>query len=202
MDKIDLKKEMKHLYQPSAKEVVQVDVPTANFLMVEGEGDPNTSQTYSDAIEVLYAVSYTVKFMTKKGTLTIDYGIMPLEGLWWTDDMSSFTTADKSGWKWIMMIAQPTFVTREIIELAIAEVKKKKNPTAISKIRLESFLEGKCAQIMHIGPFTEEGPTVEKVHQFIDSRSQRVGKHHEIYLSDIRKADPSKWKTIIRQPMK
>ena len=202
MDKIDLKKEMKHLYQPSAKEVVQVDVPTTNFLMVEGEGDPNTSQTYSDAIEVLYAVSYTVKFMIKKGTLAIDYGIMPLEGLWWTDDMSSFTTADKSGWKWIMMIAQPTFVTREIIELAIAEVKKKKNPTAVSKIRLESFSEGKCAQIMHIGPFTEEGPTVEKVHQFIDSRSQRVGKHHEIYLSDIRKADPSKWKTIIRQPMK
>lgn len=101
-----------------------------------------------------------------------------------------------------MMIAQPPVVTQEIIELAIAEVKKKKNLTAISKIRQESFSEGKCAQIMHIGPFTEEGPAVEKVHQFIDSRSQRVGKHHEIYLSDIRKAAPSKWKTIIRQPMK
>jgi len=202
VEKIDFKKEMKHLYQPSAKEVVQVDVPTANYLMVDGEGDPNTSQTYSDPIEVLYAVSYTVKFMIKKGMLAIDYGVMPLEGLWWADDMSSFSTADKSSWKWTMMIAQPPFVTREIIELAIAEVKKKKNPTAISKIRLESFSEGKCAQIMHIGPFTEEGPTVEKVHQFIDSRSQRVGKHHEIYLSDIRKAAPSKWKTIIRQPMK
>jgi len=202
VDKIDFKKEMKHLYQPSAKEVVQVDVPTANFLMVDGEGDPNTSQEYCDAIEVLYAVSYTVKFMIKKGTLSIDYGVMPLEGLWWADDMSSFSTADKSSWKWTMLIAQPTFVTREIIELAIAEVKKKKNPTAISKIRLESFSEGKCAQIMHIGPFTEEGPTVEKVHLFIDSRSQRIGKHHEIYLSDNRKASPSKWKTIIRQPMK
>jgi hypothetical protein len=202
MDKIDFKKEMKRLYQPSAKEVVQVDVPTTNFLMVDGEGDPNASQTYSDAIEVLYAVSYTVKFMIKKGTLAIDYGVMPLEGLWWSDDMSSFTTADKSTWKWTMMIAQPPFVTREIIELAIAEVKRKKSPTAISKIRLESFSEGKCAQIMHIGPFTEEGPTVEKVHQFIDSIGQRIGKHHEIYLSDIRKAAPSKWKTIIRQPMK
>lgn len=202
MDKIDFKKEMKRLYQPSAKEVVHVDVPTTNFLMVDGEGDPNASQTYSDAIEVLYAVSYTVKFMIKKGTLAIDYGVMPLEGLWWSDDMSSFTTADKSTWKWTMMIAQPPFVTREIIELAIAEVKRKKNPTAISKIRLESFSEGKCAQIMHIGPFTEEGPTVEKVHQFIDSIGQRIGKHHEIYLSDIRKAAPSKWKTIIRQPMK
>ena len=202
MEKIDFKKEMKHLYQPSAKEVVQVDVPTANYLMVDGEGDPNTSQAYSDAIEVLYAVSYTVKFIIKKGTSAVDYGVMPLEGLWWADDMSGFTTADKSSWKWTMMIAQPSFVTREIIELAIAEVKKKKNPTAISKIRLESFSEGRCAQIMHVGPFSEEGPTVEKVHQFIDYRSQRIGKHHEIYLSDIRKAAPSKWKTIIRQPMK
>ncbi len=202
MDKIDFQKEMKHLYQPSAKEVVQVDVPTANFLMIDGEGDPNTSQTYSAAIEVLYAVAYAVKFIVKKGTLAIDYHVMPLEGLWWSDEMSSFTTADKSGWRWTMMIAQPPFVTREIIELVIAEEKKKKNLTAISKIRQEPFTEGKCAQIMHIGPFTEEGPTIDKVHQFIDSRSQRVGKHHEIYLSDIRKAAPSKWKTIIRQPMK
>ncbi|MEK6726524.1 MAG: GyrI-like domain-containing protein [Deltaproteobacteria bacterium] len=97
--------------------------------------------------------------------------------------------------------AQPFFVTREFIECAIADVKKKKNPTAISKVRLESLSEGKCAQIMHIGPFSEEAPTIEKAHQFIDSKSRRTGKHHEIYLSDIRKADPSKWKTIIRQPM-
>lgn len=202
MDKIDFKIEMKHLYQPSAKEVVQVDVPAAQFLMVDGEGDPNTAQSHSDAIEVLYAVSYAIKFMVKKGSLAIDYGVMPLEGLWWADDMSGFTTADKSNWKWTMMIAQPSFVTPDIVEQAMAEVKRKKNPAAMSKIRLESLTEGKCAQIMHIGPFTEEGPTIEKVHQFIDSRGQRTGKHHEIYLSDIRRADPAKWKTIIRQPMK
>lgn len=201
MEKVDLKKELKHLYQPSAKVVVQVDVPTMNYLMVDGEGDPNTSQAYSDAVEVLFMVSYAVKFMVKKGESAIDYGVMPLEGLWWADDMSKFTTSDKSNWKWTMMIAQPSFVTREIIERAIADVKKKKNPTAISKLRLEAFSEGRCAQILHIGPFSEEGPTIEKVHQFIDSRSRRAGKHHEIYLSDIRKADPSKWKTIIRQPM-
>jgi len=200
--KIDFKKEWKHLYQASAKEVVQIDVPPANFLMVDGEGDPNTSQAYCDALEVLYAVSYTVKFMVKRGALAIDYGVMPLEGLWWADDMSSFASADKSKWKWTMMIAQPPCVTRDIIQLAVAEVKEKKKPAAISKLRLESFSEGKCAQIMHIGPFTEEGPTVERVHQFIDARGQRVGKHHEIYLSDIRKAAPAKWKTIIRQPMK
>jgi len=201
MEKIDLKKVMKHLYHPSAKEVVQVEIPTMNFLMVDGEGDPNTSQAYSDAIEVLFMVSYTVKFMIKKGASAIDYGVMPLETLWWADDMSSFPGADKSNWKWTSMIMQPSFVTPEMVEIAIAEVKAKKKPTAISKIRFESFSEGKCAQIMHIGPFSEEGPTIERVHQFIDATSRQLGKHHEIYLSDIRKAEPSKWKTIVRQPM-
>ncbi len=201
MAKVDLKKELKHLYQPSAKEVIQVDVPTMNYLMADGKGDPNTSQAYSDAIEALFMVSYAVKFVVKKGTPAIDYGVMPLEGLWWADDMSRFTTTDRSNWRWTMMIMQPSFITPGIIDRAIADVKRKKNPTAISKLRLEAFSEGRCAQILHIGPFSEEGPTIEKVHQFIDSKSKRTGKHHEIYLSDIRKADPSKWKTIIRQPM-
>ena len=201
MEKIDYKKKLKHLYQASAREVVQIDVPTIKYLMVDGEGDPNTSQAYSDAIEALFSVSYTVKFMVKKGALAIDYGVMPLEGLWWADDMSKFSSEDKSNWNWTAMIMQPEFVTREMIDNAIAEVRKKKNPTAISKVRFEALSEGKCAQILHIGPFSEEGPTIEKVHQFIDSRGKRVGKHHEIYLSDIRRADPAKWKTIIRQPM-
>ena len=201
MEKIDLKKGMKHLYQPSAKDVVEVDVPTMTYLMIDGEGDPNTSKAYSDAIEALFTVSYAIKFMVKKGSSAVDYGVMPLEGLWWADDMSKFSTKDKSKWKWTMMVMQPSFVTREIIDSAIADVKKKKNLAAISKMRVESLREGKCAQILHIGPFSEEGPTIEKVHRFIDSMSKRIGKHHEIYLSDIRKADPVKWKTIIRQPM-
>lgn len=201
MEKRDLKKELKHLYQPSAQKVVQVDVPTMNYLMVDGTGDPNTSPAYAEAMEALFAVSYAIKFMVKKGPTGIDYGVMPLEGLWWANDMSKFTTKDKSNWKWTMMIMQPSFVTPEIIDSAIADVKRKKNPTAISKVRVEDFSEGTCAQILHIGPFSEEGPTIEKVHLFIDSRGKRVGKHHEIYLSDIRKADPAKWKTVIRQPM-
>ena len=201
MEKIDLKKELKHLYQPSASEVVQVEVPPMNYLMVDGEGDPNTSQAYSDAVEVLFMISYAVKFMVKKGASAIDYGVMPLEGLWWADDMSQFTSSDKSNWKWTTMMMQPSFVTLNTIECAVADVKMKKNPAAIDKVRLESLSEGKCAQILHIGPFSEEGPTIEKLHQFIDTRSRRTGKHHEIYLSDIRKATPSKWKTIIRQPM-
>jgi hypothetical protein len=201
MEKVDLKKDLKHLYQPSAKAVVEVEVPTMNFLMVDGEGDPNTAQAYADAVEVLFMVSYAVKFMVKKGASAIDYGVMPLEGLWWVDDMTTFSTEDKSNWKWTAMIMQPPFVTAEMVERAIAEVKKKKNPAAISKVRLVPFTEGRCAQILHIGPFSEEGPTIEKVHHFIDARGRRSGKHHEIYLSDIRKADPAKWKTIVRQPM-
>lgn len=201
MEKIDFKKEFKQLYQPSAKEVVQVDVPPLNYLMVDGEGDPNTSQDYRDAIEALFAVAYTVKFMIKRGPLAIDYVVMPLEGLWWADDMAAFATADKARWKWTAMILQPSFVTPEIVESAMLEVKKKKNPPALSKMRLETLAEGQCAQILHIGPFSEEGPTIAKVHQFIDARGQRTGKHHEIYLSDFRKTAPEKWKTVIRQPM-
>jgi hypothetical protein len=202
MEKRDLKKELKHLYQPSAKEVIPVDVPPMNYLMVDGKGDPNTSQEYADAIETLFAVSYAVKFMVKKGPLAMDYGVMPLEGLWWATDMSKFTAKDKSNWKWTMMIMQPSFVSRTLIERAITDVKKKKNLPALSKLRLETFSEGTCAQILHIGPFSEEGPTVDKLHQFIDARGKRSGKHHEIYLSDIRKTNPAKWKTVIRQPMR
>jgi len=197
MEKIDLKKEMGKLYQPAAKEVIQIDVPTMNFLMVDGEGDPNTSKAFSDAVEALFSLSYTVKFMVKKGELAIDYGVMPLEGLWWADDMSNFSNEDKSLWKWTAMVMQPSFVTRAIIDAALGEVKKKKSLAALSDVRFEPFVEGECVQIMHIGPFSEEGPTIEKLHQFIDaSHRQRGGKHHEIYLSDIRKAAPAKWKTI------
>jgi hypothetical protein len=202
MKKIDLKKELKHLYQPPKKEVVEVSVPKLNYLMVDGEGDPNTSKAFQDAVQALFPVSYTLKFTVKKGPLAIDYGVMPLEGLWWVDDMSKFTVEKKSDWQWTLMIMQPDFISRKMVETAIAEVKKKKNPTSLPKLRFETFTEGKAAQIMHIGPFSEEGPTVEKVHRFIEEQGLKLsGKHHEIYLSDIRRGDPAKWKTVIRQPM-
>jgi hypothetical protein len=201
MSKLDLKKELKHLYQASAREVVQVDVPALRFLMIDGEGDPNTSPQYAEAVEALFSVSYTAKFMLKKSAQQIDYAVMPLEGLWWSDDMSSFTSNDRSKWKWTMMILQPHVVEDAVVHAAIAEVKRKKALPAIEALRLEHFTEGLCAQILHVGPFTEEGPTIQRVHDFIEARSALTGKHHEIYLSDIRRADPSKWKTIIRQPM-
>jgi hypothetical protein len=128
---------------------------------------------------------------------------MPLEGLWWADDMAKFSIEDKANWKWTMMIMQPDFVSSEMIDSAILDVRKKKNPVALDELRFESLSEGECAQILHIGPFSEEGPTIEKVHRFIsESGKQRAGKHHEIYLSDIRRADPAKWRTVIRQPMR
>jgi hypothetical protein len=141
--------------------------------------------------------------MVKKGTLAIDYGVMPLEGLWWADDMAAFATGDKSKWKWTLMVMQPEFITMEMVEAAIAEVKKKKDPVALQKVRFESMTEGEAAQIMHIGPFSEEGPNIGRIHNYIKSRGYKLaGKHHEIYLSDIRKAAPDKWKTVIRLPMR
>lgn len=203
MDKIDYKKELKHLYKPSPKKVEFRDIPELNFLMIDGKGDPNTSLAYKEAIEALFTLSYTLKFMIKKGEQEIDYGVMPLEGLWWVDDMSKFDQNKKEDWKWTALIMQPEVVTNELVAKAIEEVRKKKNPKALSKIRFETFSEGKAAQTLHIGPFSEEGPTIKKVHDFIiDNGHKLSGKHHEIYLSDIRRAAPEKWKTIIRQPYK
>lgn len=202
MGKIDYCKQLKHLYAPSARKVDIVEVPQMNFLMVDGEGDPNTSKSFSAAVEALYPVAYTLKFMVKKGPLAIDYGVLPLEALWWADDMSAFITGDKDAWKWTVMIMQPELITSEMVENAMAEVARKKKPVSLPLVRFDTFKEGKAAQTLHIGHFSEEGPTIEKVHQFIEANgSRRVGKHHEIYLSDFRRTAPDKWKIIVRQPM-
>ncbi|OGB14419.1 MAG: hypothetical protein A2W72_05075 [Burkholderiales bacterium RIFCSPLOWO2_12_67_14] len=201
MTQLDLRKDLKDLYQATAKSVVIVDVPEFKFLMIDGQGDPNRSPAYAEAVQALFSVSYTAKFMIKKGPMAMDYAVMPLEGLWWADDMSAFTTADKAQWKWTMMIMQPDFVPDGLIQEAIGDVLRKKKLPGVDRLRLERFSEGLCAQVLHIGPFTEEGPAIERVHAFIGERSTLRGKHHEIYLSDVRRADPAKWKTILRQPM-
>lgn len=202
MTKTDYLKQLKHLYSPSTKKVEVIDVPQMDFLMIDGEGDPNTSQTFKDAIEALFSLSYTLKFMVKKSEIALDYGVLPLEALWWSDDMSAFCTGNKDAWKWTVMVMQPEIITLSMIEEATKEVHRKKKLAALPLARFQAFKEGKAAQIMHIGPFAEEGPTIEKVHAFIEnSGRQKTGKHHEIYLSDIRRAAPEKWKTIIRQPM-
>ena len=203
MKKRNYKKELKYLYNASTKKVEIVEVPYMNFIMIDGEGDPNTSPAFQNAVEALFAISYALKFMIKKGTEEVDYGVMPLEGVWWAEDMSEFSLENKDDWKWTLMIMQPEYVTEKLFNESIKQVKKKKNLAALPKVRFESFSEGKAAQIMHIGPFSEEESTIEKVHNFIQENGFKLtGKHHEIYLSDIRKAAPENWKTIIRQPIK
>ena len=200
MGKIDLKRTLKTLYGPSAKEVVTVDVPAFGFLMVDGEGDPNRSVDYKAAVEALYSVSYAIKSALKRDE-DLDYVVMPLEGLWWADDLASFGRADKQDWKWTMMIMQPPEASARMAQLAIAGVRDRKDLPGLARIRFERFEEGRCAQTMHIGPFSAEGPTIQRVHDYVSNHSGLRGKHHEIYLSDMRRAAPAKWKTIIRQPM-
>jgi hypothetical protein len=202
MKKVDFKKELKQLYQPSSKEVSIVEVPKQQFIMIDGQGDPNNSKEFQEAVEALFSLSYALKFIVKKGKIGIDYGVLPLEGLWWSDDMTTFSVENKSVWKWTLMIMQPDFVTRELFAIALQQVKKKKNLSALSKLRLEAFTEGKAAQILYVGPFSEEGSTIENIHSYIKQNGYKVsGKHHEIYLSDITKTAPDKLKTIIRQPV-
>jgi hypothetical protein len=204
MIKIDFKKDLKHLYLPAANKITVVDVPAMNFVTIDGTGDPNTSREYQAAIEALYSISYTIKFMVKKEK-SIDYGVMPLEGLWWTDDMTKFTLENKGIWQWTAMIMQPEYVAIDIFARAVEQAAGKKDLPSLAKARFQNFQEGRAVQMMYIGPFAEEGPTIEKLHQFIrDNDFVFEGtrqKHHEIYLSDFRKTAPEKLKTVIRQPM-
>ena len=202
MEKIDYKKELEHLYKHSTNTVGIVEVPQMNFLMIDGKGDPNTSRSFQDAIEALYPLSYALKFMVKKSRSEIDYVVMPLEGLWWAEDIHSFSLENKDDWKWTLMIMQPELINKGMVQNAIEQIGSKKDPRSLPLVTFESFAEGKAVQIMHIGPFSEEGPTVEKVHAFIDDIGyKRNGKHHEIYLSDIRRVAPEKLRTIIRHPI-
>ncbi len=204
MDKIDFKKEFKNLYNPSSKNVEVVEVPAFNYLMIDGKGNPNTSQEYRNAIEALYAVSYTLKFMVKKGEQAVDYCVLPLEGLWWADDMNAFIAGDKDSWKWTSMIMQPgSLITDALVASAIEVVKKKKNPPALPKIRFDVFNEGLAVQIMHLGPYSAEKSTVEKLHVFMREKGfETNGKHHEIYLSGPSKSTPEKMKTVVRQAVR
>ncbi|MCA9897621.1 MAG: GyrI-like domain-containing protein [Ardenticatenaceae bacterium] len=201
MKKIDFKRELKHLYQPSGTKISVVDVPAMNFLTITGQGNPNSSQAYQEAVEALYSVAYTVKFMVKKGELAIDFGVMPLEGLWWVPDMRQFSMGNKDAWLWQMMIMQPDFVTADMIAVAKAQVKKKKGLVAVDLLKLERFVEGTAVQILYTGPYADEDPTIQKLHEHVRQQGGELsGKHHEIYLSDPRRAAPERLKTVIRQP--
>lgn len=201
MAKVDLRKELKPLYLPSAQTIAEVQVPAFTFLMVDGQGDPNHSADYTEAVEALFTVAYAAKFRVKKSSGGCDYAVMPLEGLWWADDHEAFHNGDRASWRWTMMILQPDFVPHAVLQSVIGEAAAKKKLPALPRLRIERFQEGRCAQVLHVGPFSEEGPVIERLHEYIAARGRLRGRHHEIYLSDIRRADPARWKTVIRQPM-
>lgn len=201
MTKPDLKRAYQELYNPSAKTISVVTVPPLNFLMLDGAGDPNTAQAYSDAVQALYTLAYTLKFHLKKNG-GAEYVVMPLEGLWWADDMTQFTTLKKEDWRWTMMLLQPDFITPALVQEAKHIAHKKKPLAALAEVRFETFEEGLAAQILYVGAYADEGPTIQRLHAHIhESGHELRGKHHEIYLGDPRKTAPAKLKTVIRQPM-
>lgn len=201
MERLDLKKRWKDAYSASAKEPSLVEVPRLSYLMIDGAGDPNRSAAFQEAVEALFALSYTLKFMIKKSPGGFDYGVMPLEGLWWAEDMADFGGGSRDSWQWTLMILQPEQVTAALVESARAQAAAKKALPALPGARLESWEDGLSAQILHVGPFSEEGPTVARLHRFIETEGLRLqGRHREIYLSDFRRAEPARLKTIIRQP--
>ncbi|WP_116654934.1 GyrI-like domain-containing protein [Pelagibacterium sediminicola] len=204
-EKVDFRKAMKPLYGPTIRQGLHiVDVPPMRFLMIDGKGDPNTAADYRDALETLYPVAYAIKFASKT-ELGRDYVVPPLEGLWWADDMKTFITREKRKWQWTMMLMVPEWVGPKVIDAAIVRVGRKKNmPKALGKLRVELLEEGRAAQVLHIGPYDDEGPVLEKMHRaFIPAQGlTMVGKHHEIYLSDPRRVVAAKLRTVLRQPVR
>lgn len=202
MSKVDFKRELDS-YHAKHNGFQIIDVPKLQYLMVDGHGDPNTSQEFKDAILALYPVAYKLKFASKL-ELGKDYTVMPLEGLWWAEDMSTFTTArDKSQWDFTLMIMQPDWITEAMFQKAVAKVAEKDPPDLLNKVRFEALEEGKSVQTLHIGSFDNEAAVLEKMHhEFIPMNNLKMtGKHHEIYLSDFRKTAPEKLRTILRQPV-
>jgi hypothetical protein len=200
MKKVDFKKEFKHLYSPPKGKFLLVDVPAMNFLMVDGSGYPVGNKSYEQALEALYAVSYGLKFASKAQGK--DYVVPPMEGLWWMEDMTRFGMENKEEWEWRMMIMQPDWVTRDMVHAVIADVAQKKDLPALANLRFEAYQEGLSVQTFYIGPYSEEGPTIASLHDFIELQGYTLrGKHHEIYLNDARKTAPEKLKTVIRQPI-
>jgi hypothetical protein len=193
---------LKQFYSPSVKQPQTVTIPPMNFLMIDGHGDPNTTPDYSAVVSALYTLSYTLKFDLKKLGTTPDYKVFPLQGLWWSSNMDDFVTGAKSNWDWTMMIAQPDWITPEDIIRAKTKALAKVTKAVLDRVRFEPYDEGLAVQLMHIGPYSAEGPNIARLHQFaFDQGYKLTGKHHEIYLGDPNKAAPEKLKTIIRQPV-
>jgi hypothetical protein len=206
MEKIDLKKELKHLYLPSAKEVTLVDVPEFKFAMVDGvipaSVPPGESPEFTNALDMLYGISYGLKFKSKlRDENPIDYTVMALEGLWWVKS-GVFDFGKIEPWFFTALILQPDHISQDMFNEAAEELSKKKPELPFGKLRLEGFQEGRCIQIMHIGPYAEEPRTLAKMETFMEENGYKIrGKHHEIYIGDPRRAKPERLKTVLRHPV-
>lgn len=201
--KMDFKRELESYRAPRGT-FQQLQVPSLQYLMIDGQGDPNSSPAFARGIEALYPLAYKLKFLSKL-ELGRDYVVMPLEGLWWADDMESFTSRrDKSTWSWTLMIMVPDWLGAGHFDRAFEQATAKTPAEGIDRVRLAKLEEGLCVQTLHVGSFDEEGPVLEKMHTEAISGAglQLVGKHHEIYLSDFRRTAPDKLRTILRQPVR
>lgn len=202
MKKADFKKTLPH-YQAKAGVFELVEVPPLQYLMVDGQGDPNTSDSFTQAIESLYPVAYRLKFFSKN-ELGRDYVVPPLQGRWWADDMAAFTSArDKSAWKWTLMIMTPPWLSHAMFADVTAQLGRKNPPPRLADMRLAELTEGMCVQTLHIGSFDDEAPVLAQLHDsYLPTHQlQPSGLHHEIYLSDFRRTAPAKLRTILRQPV-
>ncbi len=200
MSKLDLRKRLGPLYD-ARSEPALVEVPAMSYLMIDGSGDPN-AEGYQQATEALFALSYALKFAIKKGGGP-DYGVLPLEGLWWVDDLAALDLQHRENWRWTSMIMQPDQVTAELVERTREEVRKKKQLPSLDRLRFETFEEGLAAQVLHIGPYADERPTIERLHRFVEDNGYELrDKHHEIYLGDPRRAAPDRLRTILRHPVR
>ncbi len=201
--KVDFKTEL-DAYRAKAGTFRDLVVPELQFLMIDGHGDPNTSLRYGQALEALYPLADALKFASRR-ELGRDYVVMPLEGLWWADDMDSFTvTRDKSQWDWTLMVMAPDWIDSAMFDDAVAAVAAKGRPALLDEVRLESLAEGRCVQTLHVGSFDDEAGVLARMHdEFIPEHGlTMVGRHHEIYFSDPRRVAPEKLRTILRQPVR
>ena len=201
-DKVDLKKSL-DAYRAKVGRLRLLDVPDLQYLMIDGHGDPNTSPAFAEAVEALYPVAYALKFAAKRN-LGRDFVVMPLEGQWWAEDMSSFTAErDKARWDWTLMIMQPDWIDADMFTAAVAQTGTKGPPARLDDLRLEPLSEGRCVQTLHVGTFDDEADVLARMHdELIPGNGLRmVGRHHEIYLSDLRRVAPEKQRTILRQPV-
>ncbi|MEU4563105.1 GyrI-like domain-containing protein [Actinoplanes sp. NPDC023936] len=201
-NKTDFKKTL-DAYQARQGQFRVVDVPDMQYLMIDGHGDPNTSPVFAEALQALYPVAYKLKFASKT-ELDRDYVVPPLEGLWWAEDMDSFTTArDKSRWDWTLMLMTPDWIHPDMFAAAVERAGAKDRPARLGDLRLETLSEGRCVQTLHIGSFDEEADVLAHLHdEFIPRQGfHMAGTHHEVYLSDSRRVAPEKRRTILRQPI-